>query len=141
MPTPNPNPNPPTTPARRSVLPAAGAAAGASMIVLLVELARSGVLEQSKDLLAPMLGWGPGLFILAGFLWLAHSYAPPLIESQRSTALALQKLADTVEHNQTSQHDLVLAMQVNSDKLEQVRAIVAELQEEIRPQRHGGTEK
>ena len=141
MPTPNPNPNPPTTPARRSVLPAAGAAAGASMIVLLVELARSGVLEQSKDLLAPMLGWGPGLFILAGFLWLAHSYAPPLIESQRSTALALQKLADTVEHNQTGQHDLVLAMQVNSDKLEQVRAIVAELQEEIRPQRHGGTEK
>ena len=132
MTTPTPSPNPPTSPARRSVLPAAGAAAGASMIVLLVELARSGFLEQSKDLLAPMLGWGPGLFILAGFLWLAHSYAPPLIESQRSTALALQKLADTVEHNQTSQHDLVLAMQVNSDKLEQVRAIVAELQEEVR---------
>jgi len=132
MTTPTPSPNPPTPPARRSVLPAAGAAAGASMIVLLFELARSGVLEQSKDLLAPMLGWGPGLFILAGFLWLAHSYAPPLIESQRSTALALQKLADTVEHNQTSQHDLVLAMQVNSDKLEQVRAIVAELQEEVR---------
>jgi len=133
MTTPTPSPNPPAPPARRSVLPAAGAAAGASMIVLLVELGRSGVLAQSKELLAPMLGWGPGLFILAGFLWLAHSYAPPLIESQRSTALALQKLADTVEHNQTSQHDLVLAMQVNSDKLEQVRAIVAELQEEIRP--------
>ena len=141
MTTPTPSPNPSTSPARRSVLPAAGAAAGASMVVLLIELARSGVLEQSKDLLAPMLGWGPGLFILAGFLWLAHSYAPPLIESQRSTALALQKLADTVEHNQTSQHDLVLAMQVNSDKLEQVRAIVAELQDEIRPQRHGDTEE
>ena len=132
MTTPTPSPNPSTSPARRSVLPAAGAAAGASMVVLLIELARSGALEQSKDLLAPMLGWGPGLFILAGFLWLAHSYAPPLIESQRSTALALQKLADTVEHNQTSQHDLVLAMQVNSDKLEQVRAIVAELQEQMK---------
>jgi hypothetical protein len=132
MTTPTPSPNSSASPGKRSVLPAAGAAAGASMIVLLVELARSGALEQSKELLAPMLGWGPGLFILAGFLWLAHSYAPPLIESQRSTALALQKLADTVEHNGTSQHDLVLAMQVNSDKLEQVRAIVAELQEEMK---------
>ena len=109
----------------------AGAAAGASLIVVLTELARSGALEQSKELLAPLMGWGPGLLILAGFLWLAHRYAPPLIESQRSTALALQKLADTVEHNATSQHDLVLAMQVNSDKLEQVRAIVAELQETV----------
>lgn len=137
MTTPTPSPNPPASTARRSVLPAAGAAAGASIVVLLIELARSGVLEQSKDLLAPMLGWGPGLFILAGFLWLAHSYAPPLIESQRATALALQKLADTVEHNQASQHDLVLAMQVNSDKLEQVRAIVAELQEDVQNLRKG----
>ncbi len=128
---PTPSPNPPASPARRSALPVAGAAAGASLIVVLAELARSGALEQSKELLAPLLGWGPGLFILAGFLWLAHRYAPPLIESQRSTALALQKLADTVEHNATSQHDLVLAMQVNSDKLEQVRAIVAELQEAV----------
>ena len=68
---------------------------------------------------------------MAGFLWLAHSYAPPLIDSQRSTATALQKLADTVEHSSSSQHDLVLAMQVNSDKLEQLRGTVNDLQEQV----------
>jgi hypothetical protein len=126
----SPNSTPPA-PVKRSAIPAAGAVAGASVVVLLVELARSGALEQYKDLLAPLIGWGPGLIVLCGFLWLAHSYAPPLIESQRSTAMALQKLADTVEHNATNQHDLVLAMQVNSDKLEQVRATVAELQDDV----------
>jgi len=130
MPINTPSPSPNSSP-RRSAIPAAGAVAGASVVVLLVELARSGALEQYKDLLAPLIGWGPGLIVLCGFLWLAHSYAPPLIESQRSTAMALQKLADTVEHNGSSQHDLVLAMQVNSDKLEQVRAIVAELQDDV----------
>ena len=94
---------------------------GTSLIVLLIELARSGALQQYKDVLAPLIGWGPGLLIVLGFLWLAHSYAPPLIQSQHSTAMALQKLADTVEHNIGTQHDMVLAMQVNSDKLEQVR--------------------
>ena len=69
--------------------------------------------------------------MLGAFVWLAHSYAPPLIETQRSTAMALQKLADTVEHNSGSQHDLVLAMQVNSDKLEHVRALVSELQDHV----------
>ena len=116
---------------RKAVAPAAGALVGTSAMVLLVELARSGALEQYKDLLAPLIGWGPGLAILGGFLWLAHSYAPPLIESQRSTAMALQKLADTVEHNDSHQHDLVLAMQVNSDKLEQLRSTVADLQEHV----------
>ena len=126
-----PSPNPVPAPAKRTTIPAAGAVVGTSMVVLLVELARSGALEQYKDLLAPLIGWGPGLLVLGGFLWLAHSYAPPLIESQRSTAMALQKLADTVEHSSTSQHDLVLAMQVNSDKLEQVRSTVAELQDHV----------
>ncbi|MBI2820477.1 MAG: hypothetical protein HYX73_10905 [Acidobacteria bacterium] len=116
---------------KKAVAPAAGALVGTSAMVLLVELARSGALEQYKDLLAPLIGWGPGLAILGGFLWLAHSYAPPFIESQRSTATALQKLADTVEHNASHQHDLVLAMQVNSDKLEQLRGSVAELQEHV----------
>ncbi|MBI4442602.1 MAG: hypothetical protein HY649_04430 [Acidobacteria bacterium] len=120
---------------KKSAAPAAGALVGTSVIVLLVELARSGALEQYKDLLAPplasMIGWGPGLLILAGFFWLAHSYAPPLIATQRSTATALQKLADTVEYSSTGQHDLVLAMQVNSDKLEQVRNIVADLQDQV----------
>jgi len=111
---------------RKAVAPAAGALVGTSAMVLLVELARSGALEQYKDLLAPLIGWGPGLAILGGFLWLAHSYAPPLIESQRSTAMALQKLADTVEHSASSQHDLVLAMQVNSDKLEQLRGTITD---------------
>ena len=90
------SPKPSASAVKRSALPAAGAIAGASVAVLLVELARSGALAQYQDALAPLIGWGPGLFILAGFLWLAHSYAPPLIESQRSTALALQKLADPV---------------------------------------------
>ena len=116
---------------KRAAAPAAGAVVGTSIIVLLVELARSGALEQYKELLAPLIGWGPGLLIVLGFLWLAHSYAPPLIESQRCTAMALQRLADTVEHSSTSQHDLVLAMQVNSDKLEQVRHTVADLQEQV----------
>jgi len=119
----------PTEPKKAVSGPAAGAVVGTSVIVLLVELARSGALEQYKDLLAPLIGWGPGLLIVAGFIWLAHSYAPPLIESQRSTATALQKLADTVEHNSGGQHDLVLAMQVNSDKLEQVRSSVTDLQQ------------
>ena len=125
-----PSPNPPS-PVKRTTLPAAGAVVGTSIVVLLVELARSGALEQYKELLVPLIGWGPGLLVLGGFLWLAHSYAPPLIETQRSTAMALQKLADTVEHNSGSQHDLVLAMQVNSDKLEQVRSTVAELQDHV----------
>ncbi len=116
---------------RKAAGPAAGAVIGTSVIVLLVELARSGALAQYSELLAPLLGWGPGLFILMGFFWLAHRYAPPLIESQRSTATALQKLADTVEHNSGNQHDLVLAMQVNSDKLEQVRNTVADLQDHV----------
>jgi len=126
------NSNPPGGSAmKKAIAPAAGALVGTSAMVLLVELARSGALEQYKDLLAPLIGWGPGLAILGGFLWLAHSYAPPLIESQRSTAMALQKLADTVEHNDSHQHDLVLAMQVNSDKLEQLRSTVADLQEHV----------
>ena len=112
-------------------MPAAGAVVGTSLMVLLVELARSGALEQYKELLAPLIGWGPGLLIVAGFLWLAHSYMPPFLESQRATATALQKLADTVEHSADSQHDLVLAMQVNSDKLEQLRHLVAELQDQV----------
>lgn len=138
-----PSSPPPATPApaRRSSVPAASAVVGTSVIVLLVELARSGALEQYKDLLAPLIGWGPGLLVLGGFLWLAHSYAPPLIESQRSTATALQKLADTVEHSANSQHDLVLAMQVNSDKLEQVRATVTDLQDDVRQIREGRSQK
>jgi hypothetical protein len=117
--------------AKRSIAPAAGAVVGTSVLVLLVELARSGALEQYKDVLAPLVGWGPGLLLLSGFLWLAHTYAPPLIESQRATALALQKLADTVAHNSNGQHDLVLAMQVNSDKLEQLRGTVREIDERV----------
>ena len=132
MNTPPPPSNSTPDAAKRGTLPAASAVVGTSIVVLLVELARSGALEQYKDLVAPLIGWGPGLLVLAAFVWLAHSYAPPLIESQRATALALQKLADTVEHNASSQHDLVLAMQVNSDKLEQVRATVAELQDDVR---------
>jgi hypothetical protein len=116
---------------KRAIAPAAGALAGTSAMVLLMELARSGALEQYKDLLAPLIGWGPGLLILAGFLWLAGSYGPPFLDSQRSTALALQKLADTVERSAANQHDLVLAMQVNSDKLEQLRGTVSELQANV----------
>ena len=105
---------------------------GTSAIVLMVELARSGALQQYKDALAPLLGWGPGLLMMVGFFWLVHTYAPPLIETQHATATALQKLADAVEHNDGSNHDLVLAMQVNSDKLEHLRTTVAELQQEVR---------
>jgi hypothetical protein len=120
-----------TSSTRKGIAPAAGAVVGTSVLVLLVELARSGALEQYKDILAPLIGWGPGLLVLIGFLWLAHSYAPPLIDSQRATALALQKLADTVAHSANGQHDLVLAMQVNSEKLEQLRGTVRELDERV----------
>ena len=116
---------------KKVVTPAAGAVMGTSVIVLLIELARSGALQQYKDVLAPLIGWGPGLLIMLGFFWLARSYAPPLIESQHSTAMALQKLADTVGHSDGSQHDLVLAMQVNSDKLEQMRMKVTDLHDYI----------
>jgi hypothetical protein len=132
-----PNAAPQNGTLKKAAAPAAGVLVGTSAIVLLVELARSGALEQYKDLLAPLLGWGPGLAILTGFFWLAHSYAPPLIESQRSTAMALQKLADTVEHGAAGQHDLVLAMQVNSDKLEQLRDTVAELQNNVQQLQEG----
>lgn len=116
---------------KRSLAPAAGAVVGTSVLVLLVELARSGALEQYKDVFAPLIGWGPGLLVLSGFLWLAHTYAPPLIDSQRATAMALQKLADTVAHNSSGQHDLVLAMQVNSDKIEQLRGNVRDLDKRV----------
>ena len=123
---------PPATPeTKKSTVPVTGAVVGTSMVVLMIELARSGSLEQYKDVLAPLIGWGPGLLIIAGFLWLAHTYAPPIIESNRATATALQRVADTVEHTANSQHDLVLAMQVNSDKLEQLRGTVADLQEHV----------
>jgi len=123
--------------AKKSIAPAASALVGTSAIVLLVELARSGALEQYKELLAPLIGWGPGLLVLVGFLWLANNYGPPFIDSQRSTALSLQKLADTVERSAANQHDLVLAMQVNSDKLEQLRGTVADLHEHVQQLREG----
>ena len=116
---------------KKIIVPTTGAVVGTSVIVLMIELARSGSLQQYKDLLAPLIGWGPGLLIIGGFLWLAHAYAPPIIESRRATAAALQRVADTVEHSSGSQHDLVLAMQVNSDKLEQLRTTVADLQEHV----------
>jgi hypothetical protein len=131
LPPPAASPSDASSSARRGIAPAAGAVVGTSVLVMLVELARSGALEQYKDILAPLIGWGPGLLVLGGFLWLAHSYAPPLIESQRGTALALQKLADTVAHSAHGQHDLVLAMQVNSEKLEQLRGTVRELDERV----------
>src|SRR5690242_9495909 len=130
IPMPNPNSTdtlpttPPPAPPKKSNLPASSAVVGTSAIVVLVELARSGALQQYKDALAPLIAWGPGLLILVAFLWLAHSYAPPLILSQQNTATALQKLADSVSRNDCSCHDLVLAMQVNSDKLEQMRSTV-----------------
>ena len=127
----SPGLSPPPGGFKKNLAPAAGAVVGTSVLVLLVELARTGALEQYKDVLAPLVGWGPGLLVLSGFLWLAHSYAPPLIDSQRATAMALQKLADTVAHNANSQHDLVLAMQVNSEKLEQLRGTVRDLDERV----------
>ena len=113
--------------AKRSILPTGGVVLGTSVLVLLIELGRSGALWQYKDLLAPIFAWGPGLVVLGAFVWLAQSYAPPMIESQVMTAKALQQLADTVERTSNSQHDLVLAMQVNSDKLEQVRDSLRQL--------------
>jgi hypothetical protein len=113
---------------KKNIVPATGALVGTSLIVLLVEVARSGALQQYKDALAPLIAWGPGLLILVAFLWLANTYAPPLILSQQHTATALQKLADSVSRNDCSSHDLVLAMQVNSDKLEQMRSTVIDLQ-------------
>jgi len=145
-------PQPPNGPAssgangmKRAVAPAAGAVVGTSIMVLLAEIARSGALGQYKDLISPLIGWGPGLLILMGFLWLAHSYAPPLIETHRNTATALQKLADTVAQAATSQHDVVLAVQVNSDKVEQLRGTVSEMQEQLhliasREERNGRTQ-
>ena len=113
---------------KKNPLPASSAVVGTSVIVLMVEVARSGALAQYKDALAPLIAWGPGLLVLVAFLWLAHSYAPPLILSQQNTATALQKLADSVSRTDCSCHDLVLAMQVNSDKLEQMRSTVTDLQ-------------
>jgi hypothetical protein len=118
----------PAQAAKKTSLPASSAVVGTSVIVLLVEVARSGALQQYKDALAPLIAWGPGLLILVAFLWLAHSYAPPLILSQQNTATALQKLADSVSRTDCSCHDLVLAMQVNSDKVEQMRSTVTDLQ-------------
>jgi hypothetical protein len=122
-----PTPAPDAAPKKPNI-PASGAVVGTSLIVLLVEVARSGALQQYKDALAPFIAWGPGMLILIAFFWLAHSYAPPLILSQQNTATALQKLADSVSRNDCSCHDLVLAMQVNSEKVEQLRSTVTDLQ-------------
>ena len=111
-----------------SLGPGAGrAVVGTSLIVLLVELGHSGVLTQYKDFISPFVAWGPGLLIFAAFAWLAHSYAPPLIASHQSMAVAVQKLADTVGHNANQQQDLVLAMQVNSDKIERMNTTLVEI--------------
>jgi hypothetical protein len=130
IPTTSPAPAPAQAP-KKTIVPATGALVGTSLIVLLVEVARSGALQQYKDALAPLVGWGPGLLILVAFFWLAHTYAPPLILSQQNTATALQKLADSVSRNDGSCHDLVLALQVNSDKLEQMRSTVTDLQRSV----------
>jgi hypothetical protein len=118
--------------AKKGVTQAAtGAVVGTSVIVVMVELARSGALQQYKEVLAPLIGWGPGILILLAFFWLANTYAPPLIESHNATAKSLQRLADAVAYNDGSCHDLVLATQVNSDKLEQLRSTVGELQQHV----------
>ncbi len=133
MPTPEPN-QPHASPPpglKRVVTPTTGAVVGTSVLVIMMELARSGALQEYKDVLAPIIAWGPGILILVAFFWLANSYAPSLIESHQATARSLQKLVDAVSYNDGSRHDLVLATQVNSDKLEQLRALVADLHQHV----------
>ena len=89
------------------------------------------LLQGQPELAREIIGWGPGIVVLGGFFWLAHSYMPPAIESQREIARSMGKMADTVEKNLSSQHDIVLAMQVNSDKLEQMRVSVIRLESAV----------
>lgn len=101
---------------------AAGAAAGVGAGALIMA-----VLQNYPGVIPQILNWGPAIFVIAGVGWFANRWAAPAISSQQAIGGALERLAATVEHQSTSQHDLVLAMQVNSDKLENVRQTLASL--------------
>lgn len=116
------------------------AVVGTSLIVLLVELGRSGALAQYKDFLQPFIAWGPSLVIILVLAWLGRliinsatllmaKYAPPLINSHQNMAAAVQELSATVKTQATRQEDLVLATQVNSDKIDHVTSILREVKE------------
>jgi len=122
----NPKPN------GRGKLTAVTAVTGASLVVLMVELARSGALEQYKDLIAPLIGWGPGLLVLAGFLWLANSYAPPLIEAQAKMARNMGELAGAIRENLGRDDDVRDSLRTVAAKLDRQHEAVVGFIQEIR---------
>jgi len=112
---------------RKSMAPAAGALVGTSLIVLLVELARSGALEQYRDVLAPLVGWGPGVLIIFVGVWLMNKWAPPWIESQRDIARSMGKLAGSVENGLTEQRDTGVALRALALKIDEMKTDIQEL--------------
>ncbi len=98
---------------------AAGTAAGLGAGALLMA-----VLQNYPGVIPQMLNWGPTLLILAGFAWMANQHLPRFFSSQELIGNSLQRLASTVERDSNSTQDLVLRMQVNSDKLDEVRGVL-----------------
>ncbi len=117
---------------RSSAAQAAAATGGVGLGVLLAT-----VLGKYPGIVQQIVGWGPALLVIGLGYMAVEKYGPALIESHQANALALAKLADTVDRTSNNQHDLVLAMQVNSDKLEQLRATVSDLQEYMKGSSNG----
>jgi hypothetical protein len=126
--------NPAGRPASANLHPATGAVVGTSVIVLLVELARSGALEQYREVMAPLFSWGPGILILGAFIWLARSYAPLFIRSQTQIAESLSRLATSVESSSAAvqasrdeQRETIFTLQLLAKKIEELKADVREI--------------
>ena len=122
----------------KGMLPNAGhAVVGTSLIVLLVELARSGALAQYHEFLAPLISWGPGLLIVAGQIWTVAKFAPLFIESQNKVAGSLASLASSVQttavavqQTREEQRETIFTLQLLSKKVEEMKADAREIADE-----------
>ncbi len=61
---------------------------------LAFELIRRGAIDHAT--IAQVIAWGPGLAILIGLALLVERWAPRILETQKKTAVAQEKLANSV---------------------------------------------
>jgi len=106
----------------KHVTPATSAVVGTSLVVLLVELARTGALAQYGAVLAPVFSWGPGVLILFGFLWMARTYGPPLIAAQQDAARNMGELSATIRGSLEREEDVRMAIRTLASEVRGMRS-------------------
>ncbi len=84
--------------------------------------------ETIRELLLLLFWWGPALWILGGFFYLAKMHIPQFISAQREQAVAIKGLADTVrEHNEREAEDrderreILINLRVLATKIDELR--------------------